>query len=87
MVIAIRPDIFVQADTFFDGLERWMEQVRSTPVADGAPGLMIPGEPELQLQAHRAAEGIPVSDELAAQLQALATRLGVEGIGVSPQAG
>jgi L-2-hydroxycarboxylate dehydrogenase (NAD+) len=87
VVIAIRPDIFIQADAFFDRLEGWMEQVRSTPVADGAPGLMIPGEPELQLQARRAADGIPLSQELAVQLQALATRLGVATLAESPEAG
>jgi L-2-hydroxycarboxylate dehydrogenase (NAD+) len=87
LIIAIRPDVFVPADTFFDGLESWMEQVRSTPVADGAPGLMIPGEPELELQARRAEDGIPLSDELAAQLAALAARLGVHGLGASPDPG
>ena len=81
LVIAIRPDIFVGRDAFLDSLETWIGQVRSAPVADGAPSLVIPGEPELTIHVRRLAEGIPVSEELSAQFAVLAARLGVAPLG------
>ena len=53
------------------------EWVKSTPLAQGATEILIPGEPEARLEAERRRDGIPVEDETWSQIQAAAKDLGV----------
>jgi LDH2 family malate/lactate/ureidoglycolate dehydrogenase len=53
--------------------------IKAVPLAEGGTGVFLPGEPEWDTAQVRLKEGIPISDELARRLVALARRLGVEG--------
>ena len=61
-------------DTQVTALFDW---VRSTPLAEGASEILIPGEPEARLEAERRRDGIPVEDETWSQIAAVARDLGV----------
>lgn len=76
-VLAIRPDLFVSRETFYDELEGRLQEVAATPPAEGVSRVYLPGEIEATTRAVRQAEGVPVSEELATQLGDLASRLGV----------
>jgi LDH2 family malate/lactate/ureidoglycolate dehydrogenase len=68
LVIALRTDLF--ADRFDEGVEELLGGL-------AAQGLeTLPGDPELRAQERYAREGVPISAGLAAQLDALAIRLG-----------
>ena len=81
-LIVIDPTCFVEREQFYDDLEQLIAEVTSTPLGEGAPPVYLPGEIERATLEERQAHGIPLSDELTAQLQALAARLGVEPLPV-----
>jgi len=71
LVIAVRTDLFAETAAFEDGVERLLAGLRER----GAE--VFPGDPELRARERGLREGIDISDELAARLDALAARLGV----------
>jgi LDH2 family malate/lactate/ureidoglycolate dehydrogenase len=75
LVIALRTDLFIAQDAFADALEELLAGFRrhATPEAP----VLLPGEPELAAQERTRRDGIPISEELARQLDELAGRLGV----------
>ncbi|MDQ6901329.1 MAG: Ldh family oxidoreductase [Candidatus Dormibacteraeota bacterium] len=75
LLIAVRPDLFVDHERFLESVEELVAQLRSAPTADGLQ-VLLPGEVEQTTRAQRAAAGVPLSDELAVQLDGLAARLG-----------
>ena len=75
LVIALRTDLFVDRDAFDAALEDLLAGVRSHGTAQ-AP-VVLPGDPEWASRRRIGRDGIPISDELAARLEALAERLGV----------
>lgn len=75
LLIAIRADLFVAGDRFLDGVEALVSQLRSAPRGEGVD-VFLPGEVEQRTRQLRLASGVPVSDELARQLNSLAARLG-----------
>ncbi|HEY8449876.1 MAG TPA: Ldh family oxidoreductase, partial [Bacillota bacterium] len=78
LLIAIRPDFFLDLETFYDGVEELVAQIKAVPLAEGANAVYLPGEIEWNTEQVRRREGIPISDELAHKLGSLAQRLGVE---------
>ena len=78
LLIAIRPDFFLDLETFYDGVEELVAQIKAVPLAEGADAVYLPGEIEWNTEQVRRREGIPISDELAHKLGSLAQRLGVE---------
>lgn len=79
IVIAISPGVFVERDQFYDGVERLVTQIKAVPLAEGAKGVFLPGEPEWNTARVRGKDGVPISEELAERLTALAKQLEVEG--------
>ena len=57
-------------------LESLVAQIKTVPAAEG-DGVYLPGEPELNMEGARRRDGIPVTDEQARQLDALAREAGV----------
>jgi LDH2 family malate/lactate/ureidoglycolate dehydrogenase len=51
--------------------------LRGTPVAPGAPGVMVPGDRTRQARAEAAAHGLPVTAAMQRSLEAAADRAGV----------
>lgn len=76
LLIAIRPDLFVTREVFEESVESLVRELKSAPARNGTE-VLLPGEIEQRARALRVAEGVPISDELAAQLNSLADSLGV----------
>lgn len=77
LVTAIDPALWVSRAEYEDGVEELVAQLKAAPRAEGVSEILLPGEPEQRTEAARLAGGIPVSDELAGKLGALAVQLGV----------
>jgi hydroxycarboxylate dehydrogenase B len=54
-----------------------VEWVRSSEPAPGGTGVMVPGEPEANMERERGAKGIPVEDETWRQIETIAAELHV----------
>lgn len=54
-------------------------QIKAVPLAEGAGSVFLPGEPEWNTAEVREKDGVPISEELAERLVALAEQLEVEG--------
>jgi len=71
---AIRVDAFRSADQYFAAIDRWIERFKGSEPVDAGHPVLVPGEPELQMQASRLSKGIPLTRAVADQLYALADR-------------
>lgn len=60
LLVAIRIDAFTPLEEFLDRVELLIEQIRSSPLADGAEPIRIPGELESHRQSFRAENGVPI---------------------------
>ena len=80
LVIALRIDLFIARAEFEARVEELLDGMRA---ATGGR-VVLPGDPELAAQERARRDGIPVSDELVVQLDALAARLGVSPLGRAP---
>lgn len=71
---AMRVDAFRPAEEFKDHMDNWISRFRATtPVSDDQP-VLIPGDPEREMQALRLREGIPVLLPVVKDLQAVAQK-------------
>jgi L-2-hydroxycarboxylate dehydrogenase (NAD+) len=75
---AMRIDAFRPADDFKQHMDAWIRRFRSATPAPGHEKVLIPGDPEREMEAQRLAEGIPLLPPVVEDLQALAAKLGVE---------
>lgn len=82
-LIVIDPTCFVEREQFYDDIEQLTAELKQTPLAEGVERIYLPGEIERNLMQERRANGIPLSDELLAQLQALAAQLHAEPLAVA----
>ncbi|WP_158992253.1 Ldh family oxidoreductase [Mucilaginibacter sp. L196] len=77
---AMRVDGFRPVDEFKSHLDNWIERFKSASTIDADQKVIIPGEPELEAQADRLTNGIPLVDAVANDLNELAKKLGVEAL-------
>ena len=77
---AMRVDGFRPVDEFKDHLDNWIDRFKSANAIDPDQPVIIPGEPELEAQAYRTINGIPVVDAVVEDLNVLADRFGIEGL-------
>ena len=75
---AMRVDGFRPVNEFKDHLDNWINRFKSANAIDPDQPVIIPGEPELEAQAHRAINGIPLVDAVVTDLNVLADRFGIE---------
>jgi ureidoglycolate dehydrogenase (NAD+) len=75
--LAIDPERTVGRARLADAIESLIAEVRATALAPGADEILLPGEPELRVQAIREREGIPLPDAQWRALTELSERLGV----------
>lgn len=77
--VAWRIDLFREPAEFYRDLRAMLQELRATPPAPGheAPGVLIPGDPELAAEAANRANGIPLRPALVDELRALADELGL----------
>jgi len=74
---AMRVDGFRPVNEFKDHLDNWIDRFKSANAIDPDQPVVIPGEPELEAQAHRAVNGIPIVDAVVNDLNVLADRFGI----------
>ncbi|MGB3681688.1 MAG: Ldh family oxidoreductase [Rubrobacteraceae bacterium] len=70
--MAFRPDLFMTPEDFRGRMDRMVGEIRSLPVAGGHERIYLPGEIELERERERGMEGIPLTRELAEELERLA---------------
>lgn len=75
---AMRVDAFRPADEFKSNMDNWIKRFRSAKPTEGNEKVLIPGDPERELEAIRRVEGIPLLGPVVEDLKALGDRFGVE---------
>lgn len=71
---ALRIDGFIAVDEFKQRMDEWINTFRAAVPASGTDGPLIPGDPELNAEARREREGVPLIKAVVEDLQYLATR-------------
>jgi LDH2 family malate/lactate/ureidoglycolate dehydrogenase len=74
---AMRIDAFRSADDFKQHMDQWIERFRSAKTIEGFEKVMIPGDPEREMEADRRKNGIPLLDVVVSDLQSLADKFGL----------
>lgn len=74
---AMRVDAFRPADEFKEHMDNWIGRFRNATPAPGHDRVMIPGDPEREMEAVRATEGIPLVASVAEDLKALGEKMGI----------
>jgi L-2-hydroxycarboxylate dehydrogenase (NAD+) len=74
---AMRIDAFRPADEFKNHMDNWINRFRSAKPVDGQERVLIPGDPEREIQAERIRNGIPVNEKVVEDLKGLASRYGL----------
>ena len=72
---AMRIDAFRPATAFKQDMDLWIERFRAAETIPGAPCVVIPGDPERELEQLRHANGIELMDVVVQDLNELATQL------------
>lgn len=70
---AMRIDAFRPAEEFQKDMDRWIKRFRSAEAIEGKK-VLIPGDPERELEIERKLTGIPLLEPVVADLRSLATR-------------
>jgi L-2-hydroxycarboxylate dehydrogenase (NAD+) len=73
---AMRIDAFRPAADFKDHMDNWIRRFRSATPAPGHDKVLIPGDPEREMETQRRAEGIPLLPAVVDDLRTLAAKLG-----------
>lgn len=68
---AMRVDAFRPADEFKAHMDNWIKRFRSAKPAEGYERVLIPGDPEREMETIRMTEGIPVVDPVVNDLREL----------------
>jgi LDH2 family malate/lactate/ureidoglycolate dehydrogenase len=75
---AMRIDAFRSAEDFKLHMDNWVRRFRSATPAPGHEKVLIPGDPEREMEIVRRQEGIPLLGPVVEDLKGLAVKLGVE---------
>jgi L-2-hydroxycarboxylate dehydrogenase (NAD+) len=74
---AMRVDAFRPADEFKHHMDNWITRFRSAKTIDGENAVIIPGDPEREMESVRMKEGIPLNEKVLKDLEELGTRMKV----------
>lgn len=75
---AMRVDAFRPAAEFKQHMDNWIRRFRTAKPAPGHEKVLIPGDPEREMEQVRKIEGIPLVDSVAKELQELGARFSLE---------
>jgi LDH2 family malate/lactate/ureidoglycolate dehydrogenase len=75
---AMRIDAFRKADEFKEHMDNWIQRFRSAKTVAGEKSVLIPGDPEREMEKERLESGIPLLQVVVEDLQNLGKKLGVE---------
>ncbi|MDO9376941.1 MAG: Ldh family oxidoreductase [Ferruginibacter sp.] len=74
----MRIDAFRPAEDFKLHMDKWIQRFRSAQTVEGYKSVIIPGEPEREMEAQRLGEGIPLLPAVVKDLEILAERFKVK---------
>jgi L-2-hydroxycarboxylate dehydrogenase (NAD+) len=74
---AMRIDAFRNADEFKQHMDNWIRRFRSAKTVEGEEKVLIPGDPEREMEAIRMQEGIPLLDAVVIDLSAVGEKFGI----------
>lgn len=74
---AMRVDAFRPAADFKQHMDNWIRRFRSAKTIEGEQKVIIPGDPEREMEAIRMKEGIPLLDAVVTDLKAVGERFGI----------
>jgi len=74
---AMRVDAFRPAEAFKENMDTWISRFRAAKTTPGHEKVLIPGDPERELEAERRAYGIPLIKAVEEDLRALGGKFGV----------
>ncbi len=77
---AMRVDAFRDKDVFLEHMDNWLRTFRNAKPVPGQHHVVIPGDPERQLEEERGQNGIPLLPKVVEDLSALADKLAIEFI-------
>ena len=77
LMIVIDVKRFIPMESFYRQVTSLAEYVRTTPLAPGSPGILVPGELEYRSQQRRSVDGIEVDEATWQEVEALGALLGV----------
>ncbi len=75
---AMRVDAFRPANEFKQHMDQWIERFRNATPAPGHDKVLIPGDPEREMEVIRAQEGIPLVESVVGELRAVGERFGIQ---------
>src|SRR5205085_12146851 len=74
---AMRVDAFRPTSEFKDHMDNWITRFRSAKTVEGQQAVVIPGDPEREMEAIREKDGIPLNDKVVTDLQELGAKMSV----------
>lgn len=74
LMIAMRPDLFMAAEAFSGRMDHFVETLKGLPRAAGVEEIMMPGEIEERTEQRRRRSGLPLTENIFADLGAEADR-------------
>jgi LDH2 family malate/lactate/ureidoglycolate dehydrogenase len=75
---AMRVDAFRPAEEFKGHMDRWINRFRNATPSEGNDKVLIPGDPEREMEAIRIKEGIPLVEPVEKDLQEIAEKFGLK---------
>jgi L-2-hydroxycarboxylate dehydrogenase (NAD+) len=75
---AMRIDAFRPAEEFKQHMDQWIERFRAAKTAEGFDKVLIPGDPEREMEKERKEKGIPLLGPVVDDLAYLSEKFGVE---------
>jgi LDH2 family malate/lactate/ureidoglycolate dehydrogenase len=72
---AMRVDAFRPAQDFKEHMDTWIKRFRSAKPAEGHGEVLIPGDPEREMQIIRRREGIPIVDAVVQDLKKVGSKM------------
>lgn len=76
--LVMRPDLFVDIDTFKNNIQKIKSDIKNLAKADGNNEILLPGELEYGLMESRLQNGIPLSSVIVDELTEIAREKGIE---------
>lgn len=74
---AMRVDAFRPAEEFKSHMDNWIERFRNAKPSSGNDRVLIPGDPEREMEATRIKDGIPLVESVEKDLAELAEKFGI----------
>jgi L-2-hydroxycarboxylate dehydrogenase (NAD+) len=75
---AMRIDAFRPADDFKQHMDNWIARFKNTTPIDSNNPVLIPGQPEFEMEKERMANGIPLFDSVVEELKGLGLKFGID---------